>query len=229
MEETGAMVTIERPEVATGSRPLKVERAYDELKRMIVTLALAPGTHIDERELMATLNIGRTPLREAMLRLSHERLIVHSPRRGAWVSELSITDLQQMLEARTMIDALIARRAAERVTPADISALEAVLESAHAAVEARDNEYLVNLDFRFHVHIAELCGNGYYAAFSERVNSSMLRYWHLSGRNAQTIPTWERNHHELLHAVAGGDPDIAELQARKHVLGLRDLLRGLLG
>lgn len=222
------MVAVDTKVVAAPARPLKVERAYDELKRMIVTLSLAPGTHIDERELISTLDIGRTPLREAVLRLSHERLIVHSPRRGAWVSELSITDLQQMLEARTMVDAMIARRAAERITAGDIASLESMLATAHAAVEAHDSEDLVNLDFRFHARIAQACGNSYFAAFSEQVNSAMLRYWHLSSRNAQTLPTWERNHHELLRAMASGDPDIAEIQARKHVLGLRDLLRGLL-
>jgi DNA-binding GntR family transcriptional regulator len=222
------MVAIDTHRVPDSTRPLKVERAYEELKRMITTLSLEPGTHIDERELMATLGIGRTPLREAILRLAHERLIIHTPRRGAWVSDLSITDLQQMLEARTMIDTLIARRAAERATVSDIQRLEAMLTTAHHAVEANNSADLVELDFRFHAGIAQCCGNTYFAAFSEQVNSAMLRYWHLSSRNSQTIPTWEGNHRILLQAIASGDPDRAESQARLHVLGLRDLLRGLL-
>lgn len=227
-EEPEAMVALDTKDIAESSRPLKVERAYDELKHLIVTLRLAPGAHIDEKELMATLNIGRTPLREAVLRLAHERLIVHSPRRGAWISQLSITDLQQMLEARTMIDAIVARRAAERIMTEDVEALEALLETAHQILEEQDSEDLVNVDFRFHSRIAHCCGNSYFAAFSDRVNSAMLRYWHLSSRNSQTLPTWEGNHRELLRAIASGDPDIAELQARRHVNGLRELLRGLL-
>jgi DNA-binding GntR family transcriptional regulator len=163
-----------------------------------------------------------------MLRLVHERLIVHTPRRGARVSELSITDLRQMLEARTMIDTQIARRAAERVSAADIEQLEEMLASAHLAVESANSIDLVNLDFNFHARIAESCGNDYFTAFSRQVNSAMLRYWHLSSRNSLTIPTWEGNHRALLRAIASGDPDIAELQARLHVIGLRDLLRGLL-
>ena len=222
------MTELDTKEATKTTRPLKVERAYDELKGMIITLCLAPGAHIDERELMMTLDIGRTPLREAMLRLAHERLIVHTPRRGAWVSELSITDLQQMLEARTMIDTLIARRAAERVTAGDIEELETLLASAHQVVEANNSIDLVNLDFQFHARIADSCGNSYFAAFSKQVNSAMLRYWHLSSRNSQTIPTWEGNHRTLMQAVASGDPDIAESQAKLHVIGLRDLLRGLL-
>lgn len=222
------MVVIDTNEVAETAPPLKVERAYEELKRLIVTLRLAPGAHIDERELMATLHIGRTPLREAVLRLVHERLIVHAPRRGAWVSQLSIIDLQQMLEARVMLEALVARRAAERVTEIDIDRLRDMLAMAHMAVEEQNSVDLVNLDFRFHSYIAQCCGNVYFAAFSEQVNSAMIRYWHLSSRNVQTLPTWESNHQELLGAIASGDPDLAEEQARRHVFGLRELLRDLL-
>jgi DNA-binding FadR family transcriptional regulator len=53
----------------------------------------------------------------------------------------------------------------------------------------------------------------------------MLRYWHLSSRNAATLPSWKSNHQELVHAIASGDPNLAEEQARRHVCGLRDLLR----
>ena len=207
---------------------LKVERAYDELKRLIITLTLAPGEHIDERELMATLGIGRTPLREAVMRLVHERLIMHAPRRGAWVSPLSITDLRQMLDARVTLETHIACRAAERVTERDIATLHEMLDLASRAVDEHNSEGVVDLDFQLHRYIARCSANSYFAAFSEQLNSAMLRYWHLSSRNVQTLPTWGQNHHELVQAIASGDPNLAEEQARRHVLGLRELVRDLI-
>lgn len=210
------------------TRPLKVERAYEELKRLIVTLRLTPGTHIDERDLMTRLEIGRTPLREAVLRLTHERLIVHSPRRGAWVSELSITDLQQMLDARLPIEPLVARRAAERVTDADIETLADLLAQASAALEIEDIEELVNVDLQFHSHIAKCSGNVYFAAFSQQINTSMLRYWHVSSQHAQTLPTWLDNHHDLLQAITSGDPDRAAQYAFNHIVVFRERMRNLI-
>lgn len=213
---------------AKNSSLLKVDRAYEDLKRLIVTMELAPGAHIDERELMATFDIGRTPLREAVLRLVHERLVVHTPRRGAWVSPLSVTDLKQMTECRLTLEAPIARMATERITQDDIDRLSAILDEGQAAIDADNNEDLVNLDFQLHLYIAQCSGNDYLASFLEQVNSAMLRYWHLSSRNSHTLPTWRDNHAELVHAIISGDPDQAEEQARRHVFNLRELLRGLL-
>ncbi len=214
--------------VAETTAPLKVDRAYEELRRLIITLQLAPGAHIDERVLMATFDIGRTPLRAAVQRLVHERLIVYTPRRGAWVSPLSIIDLRQMLEARLELEALIARRMAERITESDMATLCGMLEAARTAICEQNSEELVALDFKFHAFIAQCSGNVYFATFSEQINSTMLRYWHLSSRNVETLPSWETNHQELVRAIASGNPDLAEEQARHHVLGLRELLRDLL-
>lgn len=207
---------------------LKVDRAYEELRRLIITLQLEPGTHVDEREIMERFDIGRTPLREAILRLVHERLVVHTPRRGVWVSPLSLTELRQMLESRATLESAVARLAAERISDDGIATLWGMLESAHAVLGDGDSEQLVNLDFRLHSFIAESSGNDYLASFAKQINSSMLRYWHLSSRNSVTLPTWDANHEELVRAIASGDPDLAEAQARRHVDGLRELLRDVL-
>ena len=221
----GSRVVATTGEITT---PLKVDQAYDELKRRIITLQLEPGAHIDERELMAALGVGRTPLREAILRLVHERLIVHSPRRGAWVSPLSITDLRQMIEARITLESLVARRAAERVTEQDVETLCAILEEAKRSLDQQNIEVVVDLDLQLHSYIGQCSGNEYIANFTRQINAAMLRYWHLSSRNAATLPTWGSNHQDLVRAIASGDPDRAEEQARRHVFGLRDHLRDLL-
>lgn len=207
---------------------LKVDRAYEELKRLIITLQLEPGAHVDEREIMEQFDIGRTPLREAILRLVHERLIVHTPRRGVWVSPLSLTELRQMLESRATLESAVARLAAERMSEDHVATLWGMLDTAHTVLGDGDSEQLVNLDFRLHCFIAECSGNDYLASFAQQINSSMIRYWHLSSRNSVTLPTWDANHEELVRAISSGDPNLAEAQARRHVDGLRELLRDVL-
>jgi DNA-binding GntR family transcriptional regulator len=215
--------------VTESTSGLKVDRAYQQLKRMIVTLELEPGANIDERELMLRLEVGRTPLREAVARLVSERLIVHTPRKGAWVSSLSLTDLQQMLDARGALDALIARRAATFSTEEDRLELQKFIEeAAQSPFDLAHNVELVELDFALHARVAKMACNSYLASFSDQVNSAMLRYWHLAGRSDQVRSTWSGRHTDLIDAITSGDPDWAEAAARKHVAQLRDNLRNVL-
>ncbi|HUG14442.1 MAG TPA: GntR family transcriptional regulator [Thermomicrobiales bacterium] len=218
-----ATKAIERP------RPLKVQSAYDTLKRLIVTLELAPGSHLDERELMDTLSIGRTPLREAMLRLSHERMIVHVPRRGARVADLSLLDLQEMIEARTHIEPLVTKLAAKRVTDGLLIRLEALMIDIEAAGAARDIERLVNRDLEFHTVIARACDNRYFASMAEQVNTAMLRFWHVSYAGMAGLPLSVDHHRALFETLAARDPGTAEQRSLDHIEIFRERMSKFVG
>lgn len=103
------------------SKPRKADEAYGWLKDLILTGDLIPGEMLDERHLMELLEIGRTPLREAIQRLAHERLVSIAPRKGSWVTDLSISDLQELIGARELVEPAVAASAASRVTPDDIA------------------------------------------------------------------------------------------------------------
>jgi DNA-binding GntR family transcriptional regulator len=208
-------------------RPLKVESTYHLLKRLIVTLELPPGAPLEERELMDRYSVGRTPLREAMFKLSHERLVVHSPRRGVRVSDLSILDLQEMIEARSSIEPLVTRRAATRVTSADLANLARILSDAEAAIEAGDIETTVNLDVRFHAVIAWANDNRYFASMAEQMDTAMLRYWYISYTRKNGVPTSFAHHHALFDALAQGDPDLAERRSLEHIDIFKSRMRDL--
>jgi DNA-binding GntR family transcriptional regulator len=205
--------------------PLKVEKAYKELRRMIITHELPPGATIDERQLMDHLETGRTPLREAMLRLAHERLIVRSPRRGAWVSQLSLTDIQQLHEARQVVEPPIARLAAEHITPGYADRMRSILEQTDQSIAENDFATIAVVDLEFHVVLGKVCGNEYFANFSLEINTSLLRYWHLSFRLPDSGPIWHDTHWRLFELVAAGDVDGAEQEVRKHIHSYRSRMR----
>lgn len=198
-------------------RPLKGQSAYDMLKRRIITLEIPPGAPLDERELKDKLGIGRTPLREAMLRLSHERMIVHVPRRGARVSELSIFDLQEMIEARSHIEPLVTLRAAERAADTDIRYLESLIERAEAAVDAGDVESTIDDDLEFHTAIARMNGNRYFATTAEQINTALLRYWYISFTGPAGLANSFGHHRKILEAIAARDPGLARARALEHI------------
>ena len=95
------------------------EKAYDAIRDLIVSLELAPGAVIDERELMERLGIGRTPVREALRRLAHEGLVEVYPRRGMFVTGVDVRELARLSEVRAVLEPEAARLAAERATEAD--------------------------------------------------------------------------------------------------------------
>ena len=103
------------------------DQAYYRLREMIVTLELAPGAAINERDLMERTGLGRTPIREALRTLANERLVEIFPRRGVLVAGVNAGDLAGLSEVRRLLEPPAARAAAERRTPADRAITEQLI------------------------------------------------------------------------------------------------------
>jgi len=92
------------------------DRAYEEIRRMIVRLDLAPGAVIREDELQTTLGLGRTPIREARQRLLRDQFVTVLPRRGMFVSSIDVGELTMLYETRAILEPYAMRLAAARGT-----------------------------------------------------------------------------------------------------------------
>src|SRR5436853_2396497 len=119
-------VTI-HPQQAGPRRELLADRAYIELRDRIVTLRIAPGEPIDEDRLGQELEMGRTPVREAIKRLALENLVTVFPRRGTFASEINITDLADISDVRIQLEGHAAYRAAERLSDSQRAELDQLL------------------------------------------------------------------------------------------------------
>src|SRR5450432_2950146 len=98
---------------ARGHRTL-AEKAFETLHIAIVTGRLRPGARLPIEELAGVLEMSPMPIREAVRRLDADGLVENIPHRGARVTELSVTDLEEVYEARLALESLAIRRAAER-------------------------------------------------------------------------------------------------------------------
>ena len=125
------------------------QRAYELIWEQITTLELAPGAHINEQELAEKMNMGVVPVREALRLLSHENLVVITPRHGLYVADVNVPDLEQLSEVRLSLEALCARLAAQRATPDDLVVLRA-LRQEQATLPPEDSRRLFDLDHKFH-------------------------------------------------------------------------------
>src|SRR4051812_48051560 len=109
------------------------DRAYAALRDRIVSLRIPPGAPINEDALGRDLDMGRTPVREAIKRLALENLVTVFPRRGTFASEINITDLAHISDVRQQLEGHAAFRAAERLTAAGRAELEELLDRMDGA------------------------------------------------------------------------------------------------
>ncbi len=135
--------------------------AYDWLKQRIVSLAMAPGSSIDEAALVEMLGVSRTPLREAMVRLAAEGLVELLPNRGARVSGMDLTQLQEHLDAFELMQRAATTLAARHRPDAAIRGLTASCAAFEKAARARDAQAMIETNWNFHNAIAGACGNRY--------------------------------------------------------------------
>ncbi|MDH3582226.1 MAG: GntR family transcriptional regulator, partial [Hyphomicrobiales bacterium] len=122
------------------------DQAYHRLEEMIVTLQLEPGEVLSEQALSKELDIGRTPIREALQRLAREGLVVILPRKGILVSETNPRKQLLVLEVRREVERLLARAGAKRRTEEQASRLLAIADGMEKAAADNDDIAFMRLD-----------------------------------------------------------------------------------
>lgn len=217
-------------------RDMTKEKLYRQLRQRIITMELAPGTDLDEAELSAFYGLSRTPVRETLIRLQSEGLVVARRNRGASVAPLDMATLQSWFEAGRMIHRAIVRLACQRRRPEDLEAIEAALQDFEAAMDAEDTLSMVYANERFHDLIGQAARNPYlYAAYQriladhERISGLCYGYeieTHADADKALTL----RQHRELYDALVAQDAARGERVIGEHLSlcweGLRQVMQG---
>jgi DNA-binding GntR family transcriptional regulator len=219
-------LAIHQPEAAVAQS--LSDRAYYRIRELIVTLELAPGSPVSERELMELLGVGRTPVREALRALARERLVEVYPRRGMFVSGVDVRDLAGLSEVRNTLEPRAARLAAERATDADRVRIEVLLEELAAVGDEPSERVLIDLDQRIHRHIYDCTHNAFLATTLNEYYVLTLRIWFLALDRVPRLEDAVREHRALLEAIRDGDADGAEEAMRRHVKGFEDAVRRVL-
>jgi len=209
---------------------LERERAYNTIRKKIILLELAPGVVLNEHELMETLAISRTPIREALLRLATEGFVRIMPRRGMIVSEMSLFELQQVYEGRTVLEPSSTRLAAQRASRAEVVALGETLDRADELLEARDLRGLLEADEAFHLGLVRAAQNKYLVDTIQTLHALAARFWFLSLLRLplDVIRDQMRGHRKVLEAVVAGDPFASESAMRALISRFPKDLEGLL-
>jgi DNA-binding GntR family transcriptional regulator len=200
------------------------EQAYRLLEAQLVTLELAPGALIAEKDLVDRVDIGRTPVREAIQRLSAEGLLQVLPRKGLMVTPLRRSDLLQIIEVRRVLERLMVVKAAERATPDQRQAL--LILGGHLEAAEDDLEHFFRLDRRLDELLEAACHNHFLVQALAAMHSQCRRLWYLH-RERLDLTVSARLHGGLARAVAERDGSGAIRALDEIIAILEDLVNGL--
>ena len=212
-----------QPELTGGES--QADHAYREIRALIVTLELPPGSVLSEPELQARLGLGRTPIREALRTLANERLVEVYPRRGMFVAALDPRDLTALSEVREQLEPFAARLAAERRTEDDLAVIEELLTDIDAIAADPDMLTLIELDQRIHHHIYRCAHNDFLQSVCDQHYMHALRIWFLALDRVTHLGDAVAEHRDLLLAVRDGDPERAAEVMSIHVRGFEAEVR----
>jgi len=203
------------------------DKAYELIRHQIITLQLPPLAPIDEQSLMNQLDLGRTPIREALQRLAAEDLVLLAPRRGMFVADISITDLQKIFEARLAIEGFCARLAAERATHAQLAKMEKIIERLEK-VEDSDSRELMAIDEEFHELLYEAADNEFVSETLRRLHALSFRLWHLVLDRLGDVRGALEEHREIFEALQERDCVRAEAVLQAHITEFQNQIKAVL-
>jgi len=197
-------------------------RAYEEIKRRIITLAYAPGEYLNEALISEQLGIGRTPVHQALDRLMLEGMIEIIPRKGVIVRPVSLDEFLQLTEVRLINEPYCAKLAAERATADEIAAMRALLDRARDHVDTRDVEGLMALDRDFHASISRAARNKVLAEILLGLHERSLRFWFISLSDEHHHTRVQSEHEAVFEAIRARDGSGAEAAVRAHIESSRE-------
>lgn len=203
------------------------EVAYEAVRDRILMLSIRPGAPINEDEVMRSLGVGRTPVREALKRLENERLVAVYPRRGTFATDVNITDLSHISEVRRLLEPAAAK-AAEHATQHDRDQLGEILELLEAGGAEQGGEAALRLDLSAHRAIYAATHNPYLEDTLIRYDNLATRIWCLFLDRLTTVAGHVNEHNALVRAVLESNPDKAAELAGQHVANFERTIRALL-
>lgn len=212
-----------RDTLVTRSRSV-AGQVFSSLRHDIVTGAIVPGTQLSEQILSERYGVSRTPIREAMLRLSEEGLVTIFPQVGTFVTRIDLAKVREAQFIREALECATARAAATHVTSAGKELLDRLMARQYRAAEADEHEEFYLADEEFHATVAAISGNphAWHVALAEKVQLDRVRYLDLDVR--ADLADLARQHQAIVDAIVGGDEHLAEATMRAH---LRNVYRSI--
>lgn len=202
--------------------PSLSDRVYDTLLKHIVGQILKPGTRLSVPRLAHRLGVSRTPVKEALERLTQEGFVTTLPNRGAFVTIYRREDLDELYQLREVLEGLAARLAAPKMDSGLLEELRGLLSRGEAAVGKGDIFAHATIDLEFHRLIREQAGNRRLARTLDNLQDQIRVVLRTSATIPGSMQKALAEHRTILAALEVRDPDGAERATRSHVRRIRE-------
>ena len=201
-----------RPRAATVA-----SKFYADLRAELVSLRRRPGEIVSEAGIAHSYGVSRTPVREAILKLSDEGLVDIFPQSGIYVSRIPVAALPEAILVRKALEATTAQMAAERATSSQILVLHSIVQRQREAEAAGDREAFHRADEMFHATIAELAGHPGIWTLIQQVKVHVDRYRLLTLPQEGRMVWMIAQHEAILRPIEAHDPAGARTALEIHL------------
>jgi len=198
---------------------------YETLRTEILALTLTPGQLLDENSLAERFDMSRSPVREALIRLAGEELVVTLSNRSTIVAPIEVATFPKYVEALDIAQRMNTRLAAQLRTDADLKAIAKRQKEFEAAVKGANHLQMSEANKQFHMAIAAAGKNAYLASFYERLLNQGQRMLHLHFEYLERTHEGyllTDEHNQMLEAIRAGDADLADELAHAHTRQFQD-------
>jgi DNA-binding GntR family transcriptional regulator len=197
---------------------LLTSKVADKIREFITLGEFKPGERLIESKLAESLGISRQPVREAFRILELEHLLTIIPRKGAYVSEISLKETKEIYQTRAMIEGFAAQLAISHITPKDLSQLESILDLMEKSIKENNLQKVIQYNLSFHQKIVSLSKNGNLAKVYESMLLPVRRYQKMGFSLQSSWVVSLEEHRSILEALNSRDIKRAEEMCRNHVL-----------
>ena len=197
-------------------KPLR-ELVFESVREAIISGQLPPGERLMEIQLAEEMGVSRTPVREAIRKLELEALVVMIPRKGAYVSGLSLKDISEVFEIRSALEGLAAELAAERITEEELENLERHLVRIADGIERGDITSVVEIDTDFHSMLYTCSRNLRLGQTINNLREQIQRFRQTSLAYPGRMRLALDEHRRIIEAISARDPELARQLAKEHI------------
>lgn len=189
-------------------------KAYEILKERLIHCVYEPGSFLNEMQLAADLGFSRTPIREAISRLEYDQLVQVVPKKGIYVSNITLTDVHQIFQTRLEIEPIALSLSASKLP------MEELLHFREQfSREPEDISDAFLLDTAMHLFLIEYCGNRYLINMMRKLFEDNTRVIIASKQNQVKIHDARHEHLNIINALIESEVDKALQLLKEHIVG----------
>lgn len=193
------------------------DRIYTSLRQDIMNFDLYPGSRVTETELAQRFGVSRTPIREALQRLSVEGYLTIRPKHGCFIRNLDVFELSEYYDVRVALELEAIELLGKRIPYRDVAALAEDWNPKHLKYGDQGTDELKDAEELFHIRLAELCGNPMLVRYLKDVNNHIRILRRLGFPDRDSVISTYEEHYEICQRILADDPETAQRLLRTHI------------